>query len=240
MLMQQPLSITMLLPNGTTEMAEDTGGVLRDALSEYWETFFMKCGTDGDVQVPVLRHDLKDTWEQCAVVLVLGYKLQGYLPTALAPPFLQHCLGIIPSRDDVVESFMQMIPCDERKLAELPNFEDDDFMEFLVTHDVRKVVTADNWPKVLYEVAHKMIIQEPAFVRDIWSPILKEHLTLDVCQLKQLLSGMQPTPKNIMKILSVDEEHSSNPTVGFLKKFVKNSNMERCRRFLRFCTGMLM
>lgn len=30
----------MVLPNGNREKGEDNGGVLRDALSEYWDTFY--------------------------------------------------------------------------------------------------------------------------------------------------------------------------------------------------------
>lgn len=37
------VEIEMVLPNGSTEKGEDSGGILRDALSEYWGTFFMKC-----------------------------------------------------------------------------------------------------------------------------------------------------------------------------------------------------
>lgn len=33
------VEVEMILPNGTVEKGEDNGGVLRDALTEYWETF---------------------------------------------------------------------------------------------------------------------------------------------------------------------------------------------------------
>lgn len=194
-LMQQPLVIKMLLPNGAEEIGEDTGGILRDALSEYWETFYTKCSTDGEVRVPVLRHDMMDTWAQCACVLVLGYKIQGYLPASLATPFLQHCMGINPSSEHLVETFVKMLPTDERKVIKNPDFSDEDFEDFLTAHDVRKIVNEENWPTVLFELAHKVIIQEPAFVSDMWSPILKENLNLDADQLNDILTAMQPTPK---------------------------------------------
>ncbi|XP_031334382.1 uncharacterized protein LOC116174149 [Photinus pyralis] len=37
------VKITMILPNGQTERAEDIGGVFRDSLSEFWESFYDKC-----------------------------------------------------------------------------------------------------------------------------------------------------------------------------------------------------
>jgi hypothetical protein len=124
LLQQQPLHVQMLLPNGLNEAAEDTGGVLRDALSEYWETFFTKCSSDGDVRVPVLRHDMKNTWSLCACVLVLGYQSQGYLPTRLAVVFLQHCMGQCPSPKNITEAFLRMIPQDERDVRNRGDFED--------------------------------------------------------------------------------------------------------------------
>ncbi|ELU17829.1 hypothetical protein CAPTEDRAFT_194969 [Capitella teleta] len=39
------LTIEMVLPNGIVEMGQDTGGILHDALSEYWSTFKEKCTT---------------------------------------------------------------------------------------------------------------------------------------------------------------------------------------------------
>eukprot|EP00914_Ancora_sagittata_P034472 GHVO01069630.1.p1 GENE.GHVO01069630.1~~GHVO01069630.1.p1 ORF type:complete len:126 (+),score=5.56 GHVO01069630.1:260-637(+) len=119
-LMQQPLVIRMLLPNGAEEIGEDTGGILRDALSEYWETFYAKSSTDGEVRVPVLRLDMMDTWAQC--VLALGYKLQGYLPASLAIPFLQNSMGINPSCEYLLETFVKMVPSDEGKVIQNPEF----------------------------------------------------------------------------------------------------------------------
>lgn len=42
----------IILPSGTTEKGEAHGGVLRDALSEYWETFMRKC-TSGTMKIPM-------------------------------------------------------------------------------------------------------------------------------------------------------------------------------------------
>ncbi|CAL9692657.1 unnamed protein product [Knipowitschia caucasica] len=66
------LEIEMVQPNGTTEKGEDNGGVLRNALSEYWETFVMKCTSGNIIKIPVTRHDMKDEWENIAKVMVLG------------------------------------------------------------------------------------------------------------------------------------------------------------------------
>ncbi|ELU06789.1 hypothetical protein CAPTEDRAFT_205215 [Capitella teleta] len=237
LLQKQPLHVQMLLPNGVNEAAEETGGVLRDALPEYWETFFTKCSSDGDVRVPVLCHDMKNTWSLCACVLVLGYQSQGYLPTRLAVAFLQHCLGQCPSPKNITEAFLKMIPQDERNVLNRGDFEDEDFIDFLATHDVRKTVNEGNWCEVLHEIAHKVVIQQPAYVADVWGPILRQHLDIHPDSLQDLMNSLQPTPKNILKILVFKDDSRSKPMSDYLKSFVKHSSEERCQRFLRFCTG---
>lgn len=52
----QTLQIKMILPNGETESAEDSGGVLRDCLSEYWNSFYTERTTENKLKVPVLLH----------------------------------------------------------------------------------------------------------------------------------------------------------------------------------------
>lgn len=52
----QTLQIKMILPNIETESAEDSGGVLRDCLSEYWNSFYTERTTGNKLEVPVLLH----------------------------------------------------------------------------------------------------------------------------------------------------------------------------------------
>lgn len=52
------VEVEMVLPNGSIEKGEDSGGVLRDALSEYWDAFMTKCATGSTVRIPMTRHDM--------------------------------------------------------------------------------------------------------------------------------------------------------------------------------------
>ena len=102
--------VTMVLSNGREVVAEDSGEVLRDALSEFWITFRNKCTLGCDVRVPAIRHDMhREHWEAAAKVLVMGYKLTSYMPTYLAPPFLCACLGMddnhMKMHDELVPNF---------------------------------------------------------------------------------------------------------------------------------------
>ena len=45
---------------GNEELGEDDGGVLRDALSAFWSTFYDSCTLGEEERVPALRHDFKE------------------------------------------------------------------------------------------------------------------------------------------------------------------------------------
>lgn len=85
--------IEILLPNGTKEAAYDGGGVLRDALSEFWDTFYEKCTEGSDTKVPVIRDDFNAVkWEAAAKVLLKGWQQVKYFPIKLAPVFIEYCV----------------------------------------------------------------------------------------------------------------------------------------------------
>lgn len=74
-IMYKVLTITRVLPNGEREIAEDSGGVLRDLLTEYWTSFYELCTLGRDAKVPSLRHDFGAVeWEAVARILVYGYR----------------------------------------------------------------------------------------------------------------------------------------------------------------------
>ena len=77
------LEVSMVLPNGAVEQGEDSGGVLRDCITEYFETFYDKCTKGNNIRIPVVRHDMRYTWENVAKIIVLSYKLVGYFPIEL-------------------------------------------------------------------------------------------------------------------------------------------------------------
>lgn len=46
---------SIILPNGEREQTYDSGGVMRDMLSEFWEDFYEQCTTGTDLKIPCLR-----------------------------------------------------------------------------------------------------------------------------------------------------------------------------------------
>ena len=241
------IEVEMILPNGTVEKGEDNGGVFRDALAEYWETFNKKCATGSIITVPVTRHDMKETWKYVAEVMIIGYKTVGYFPIKLAKPFMNHCFGHKTQEDELVKTFLQFIPDHEKKIIEqaLTDFqsvsEDDEFLDMLDSHEVKPCVREDNFKTILSEVAHKELIQDTAYISDCWRVPLKQRLTqlLPKGGLDELYNKLKPTPHKVTSILQFEEhlERKEQSISTFLKKYIRQCPEERLLRFLRFCTG---
>lgn len=238
------LEIEMVLPNGTAEKGEDNGGVLRDALSEYWETFFLKCTTGNVLKVPMIRHDMKDEWENVAKVMVLGYNMTKYFPVALAKPFLCHCLHQEIKDDELFTTFLEILPTEEKVLAEqaIQDFKnisgEEEWLDFLDAHDIKRHVTEDNVRKTILEVAHKEMVQDPAYVAECWSSVLN-GLNLPPGGLDDVIANLTPTPRKVVAMLQHETLNKRECQVlDFLKKFIRTCNDVRLRKFLRFCTGM--
>ena len=53
------IAATVILPNGDKEQADDSGGVMRDILCEFWDIFYEQCTLGSDVKVPCLLMTLK-------------------------------------------------------------------------------------------------------------------------------------------------------------------------------------
>jgi hypothetical protein len=101
---------SILLPNGEREQAYDSGGVMRDILTEFWDDFYEQCTTGTNLKAPCLRHDMETAdWKAVGRVIVLGWIPQKVLPIRLAPNFVNSSLYGMPN-DSLREKFLQFIP----------------------------------------------------------------------------------------------------------------------------------
>lgn len=237
------VEIEMVLPNGSTEKGEDNGGILRDALSEYWGTFYMKCTAGSTLKVPMTRHDMKDQWENVATVMVLGYNTVEYFPIVLVKPFLYYCLGLEIDEDELFTAFLEIVPQEEKQLVEeaIRDFtsvsEREEWVEFLEAHNVKLIITEKNAKQILLDVAHKEIVQDPAYIAECWSPVLKK-LKLPPGGLNEVMISITPTARKVVATLKHETlNNRESQIMDYLKRFIKNSNDVRLKKFLRFCTG---
>ena len=121
-----------------SEVAEDSGGVFRDMLTEFWTTFKEKCTEGSTSRVPFIRHNLTEFhWVAIAWVLVIGYRQEKYFPTFLACAFLTTAIdGVDPTEEDLMESFKLYIEHSEQDILQtaLNNFDaayKEELFEFL-------------------------------------------------------------------------------------------------------------
>ncbi|MEW8545903.1 MAG: hypothetical protein AB2693_20465 [Candidatus Thiodiazotropha sp.] len=237
------ISLEIILPNGMPEAAEDSGGVTRDALSEFWNSFYAECTLGGTFKVPYLRHDFgEQEWNSVGKIIVFGYTRTGYFPIQLSKVFMEHCiLGEIKS--DLKEAFMAFIPESDAKilksaLSDINAVENDDLLDVLEQHEVKTLPSQDNLDRIIMEIAHKELIQAGMYVIDCWSSNLK-CLQLTHDRLSSLYSDLLPTPRRIMNRLKFSDSLSTEESTvaNHLKRFIRELDHSSLSRFLRFCTG---
>ncbi|CAH1119048.1 unnamed protein product [Phaedon cochleariae] len=169
------IQIEMILPNGQKEVAEDMGGVLRDALSEFWQVFYDKCTAGTSLKVPCLRDDFgSNEWEAIAKIIGMGWTEQRYFPILLSPVFIMNTLGIAFNDEDVIKDFLKYISESEAETIKtaLENFEEvevEDLLDFFSNFDTKRLVTKNNLNSVLLGVAHKELLQKPEFISKCFS-----------------------------------------------------------------------
>ena len=246
------VGVSMILPNGREEVAEDSGGVLRDALSEFWGTFRDKCTLGNSVRVPALRHDMQyEHWKATAQILVMGFKQTGYLPVYLAIPFVAVCLQVdqehLCNQENLVSAFLNYIPESDKEILQmatrdLSEVDQDELLDIMASHDVKVLLKQDNIKDVIAEIAHKSLIQSPAYIADAWRDVLPRALKPLKTTLNELFASRVPTARNVLKHLSFPSgcTPSQATIANFLRKFVKLSTQKQLVDFLRFCTGVFV
>ena len=244
------LVVEMVLPNGKSEVAEDSGGVFRDMLTEFWTTFKEKCTEGSTSRVPFIRHNLtKFHWVAIAWVLVIGYRQEKYFPTFLACAFLTTAVdGVDPTEEDLMESFKLYIEHSEQDILQtaLNNFDaadKEELFEFLEQYGCRVNPTRENIKDVILKIAHKQLVQAPAFISQIWTPILQTNLKpLLPTSLKTMIEMMKPTTSKVLKmvIYPPEAETQYKQVVGYLNRYIRGLETDMLRRFLRFCTGEIL
>lgn len=144
------MKIEMVLPNGQKETAQDFGGVLKDALSEFWQSFYEKCTLGTTFKVPCLRHDFGEIpWGATAKILVTGWKHEQYFPIKLAPSFISACIGVESSETELIDDFLKYVSDGEKEtlnkaLKDFNAVDIDDLIDVLSNFESKWVPNKDN------------------------------------------------------------------------------------------------
>ena len=237
------IQFQLVLPDGTLEKGFDTGGVVRDCLSEFWSEFYEQCTTGNELRVPFLRHDFGQLeWQSVGRILAFGWKMERYLPVKMAPVIIeQAAFGF--TRGNVVENFLKYMPVSDRSLMEswcsdFTSVDEDELIEVLDNCGCRRIPTAQNADAVLKELAHKTVIQEPAYVIEQWMEVLSTTIK-SLEDLTTAYETLQPTGRKILKSLYFPDTLNARQKdiQKHLTLYLKNADSQHLCAFLRFCTG---
>ena len=229
-----------------TERGEDSGGVFRDAMSEYWETFYLKHTEGADVKIPTTVHIMKqEEWEAVAKTLVLCFKQEKYLPIQLSQIFLKKCIfDITPTNEELLESFLGFLPDMDRGLIrdaldDFDSVDENELLDALSNFNPRVYPTKENLNKLVIELAHHELIQKPSFVALCWFPILSQHLKPMVGKLEDVYEESKVTNKKVLNLFVFPDDmtKAEKETCDALKRYVKTCSTEKLKMLLRFCTG---
>ncbi len=118
-IMQSTIKVVMIKFFGKKELGIDNGGVLHDALSAFWNSFYDSCTVGEDERVPVVRHDFKEEeWEAIVQILVKGYCVVKFFPIKLNKVFIFASLFERKKIPDelLMKSFLGYVPRDVRNI----------------------------------------------------------------------------------------------------------------------------
>lgn len=233
-----------VLERGEVEVGVGSG-VTRDCLTDFWDVFYTTktCGTT--YKIPVLHHKFKEReWTAVARILAFGWQKFQFFPVQLAPPFLTEALSL-SSDSNLLEAFFNYISATEKDVLTetLSNFKGadmDELLSILSSHICCVLPTEHNLQGLVEEIAHKEMVQEPAFIIKCWKPILKSiGQSMSTEELKKILDNLKPKARNVTKCIkftecmSLEEQTTSN----HLLRFVRERDEKELGLFLRYCTG---
>lgn len=239
------ISFRRVLDHGELEAGVGSG-IIRDCLSDFWTTFYATktCGTT--YKIPSLHHTYQEReWAAVAHNLALGWQRFQYFPVQLAPPFLTEALSLCCSDSNLLEAFFNYIsPTETDVLTEaLDNFKGaniEELFSILRSYNCTVLPTEENLTKLVEEIAHKEIVQAPAFIIKCWKPILRSiGESMSAKGLNKILDDLKPRARNVTKCIQFpgSMSHVETITSNHLLRFVRERDEKELGLFLRYCTG---
>lgn len=142
-----------------------------------------------------------------------------------------------------MENFLKYMPESERTVFEswrsdFNSVDQEELIEILDNHSCRRMPTASNANEILQELAHKTLVQEPAYIIEQWAKILSttRHSLQDFTTVYETL---QPTVRKVVKSLTFPDTMNvhQKDIQKYLTTYLRNADTQHLCLFLRFCTG---
>ena len=241
------------------EQAIDTGGVLQDMLSAFWEEAYLKHFDAAGLLTPIVHAQI-DLFALPILGSVLshGYLVTGYLPLRIAFPTLAGMLlgpGTPYQDEHLMSVFIDGISSTEAALLkECLKVKGSSFsvqtqaklVDIFSWFDSRQLPTPTNLKQQLLQVAkYQFIIKPMAAIASINTGIppvesdFWKGKTVD--DLYTLYQALTADPSKVLELLTTepeDELNSSEQRVYlYLQQFVGNMRSDELQNFSRFVTG---
>ena len=234
------VEVKMINQMGMEEEATDTGGVFRCAINEYWLTFMNSC-SGNELQLPKSAPCRNEYFRLSAMVLVLGYRLEKYVPPRIPSTFLNSCLDRDVTKSKLRRDLRRMMPRQDNSLldsimrGEFEDWAGEEMLDFCSTYNVAIIAGPHNWEGILDKVAHDVIIASRAFIITEWKSVFNNHRQ----DLLDLPDTRIITGSIIGKLLVPAEAMTDREgkVMKMMRDCLRSANECMLRNFLRFATG---
>ena len=240
------LNIVFINERGQEEKGRGSG-VLREAISLFWNHFFTSLSTGANEKVPSVRHDYQcQEWEAIGRILVYGYHRVKYFPVQVSSVFMGCCLydEDFITDDFLFESFLLYVANDEADVLQkckTGDFDpcDEDLLDLLSSYKCYRCPTKENILQIICQLAHQELIQKPKYISNCWKPIVvslkgqSEFASLEA--MKQLYDAKKPTTKKVVKLLNaLPSNDAQRNCLDNLKHYINSLNKNSLKKI--FCS----
>ncbi|CAI5671030.1 unnamed protein product [Oreochromis niloticus] len=232
------------------EKGADADGVSRDVYAAFWSEFVDNTAEGEEFRVPSLSPKWQEEeWKSMGRILLKGFQDHGYFPCRLAPVFTVALIfGENQVSDDLLfESLLFYLSQSDRDLItralkeDLSDEDRDEVLDLMDRLDVSVLPTKENLKGLLLKVAHKQLIQKPAYAAEKMS-LVASHFLKEAFQspqdVLQMYEDKKPTTRKLLKLLTASPTtQAEKQSFRFLHQYIRGLDDTGLRRMFRFLTG---
>ncbi|XP_054914357.1 uncharacterized protein LOC129378094 [Poeciliopsis prolifica] len=122
--------------------------------------------------------------------------------------------------------------------SDFSSVDQEELIEILDNYSCRRMPTASNVNEILQELAHKTLVQEPAYVIEQWAKTLS-NTGNSFQDLSSVYENLQPNARKVLKSIVFPQEMSGHQKdiQKYVSTYIRNADLQHLSLFLRFCTG---
>ena len=222
-------------------------GVNKEVLSIFSSELYTSFCCGADELVPILRHDMqKYEWEAVARIIAYGTTLD-FFPIRISRMFMMSALldESILKKEELISSFLNYISLDEKETIQMFQKEFigdmEELLEVLSAYGCYAKPTKENFTDILFQLAHKEIIQKPRYIAACWNGVfrrIKLPNSFFPENLNVVYKKITATGKKVASLFTAESKSPEEISCfEHLRRFIKNLSPQSLRNFLRLCTG---